>query len=323
MRLTLGTRGSALARTQSQWVADRFMATHSHVSVRLELIRTLGDAVQDRPLDALGRTGVFTAELERALLDGAVDFAVHSLKDLPVLGPPDLLIAAIPPREDPRDALVMPRSATFALMRSVAEALSAALPQGARVGTCSLRRRAQLRHARPDLAFLDLRGNVDTRLFKLDAGEYDACIFAAAGLKRLGLANRITWSLPPSLCMPDPGQGALAVQIRADRDDLRNLLACLNDPVTGACVTSERATLATMGGGCSTPLGALAIEIEPGRLHLKATVADPEGRALLRAEGTGNASDPESLGRQVANLLKAQGAMSLLVAPEREDGEKG
>ena len=308
--LILGTRGSALAQTQSRWVAGRLMAAHPGLEVRLEIIRTLGDAVQDRPLAEIGRSGVFTAELERALLDGAVDLAVHSLKDLPTVASPDLDIAAIPEREDPRDVLLLPAPAMAGATPE--EQVTIHLPPNARVGTCALRRRAQLLHARPDLRFLDLRGNVDTRLRKLDGGEYDACIFAAAGLRRLGLHDRALWPLHPTLCTPDPGQGALAVQVRSDRDDLRRWLDALDHPLTRACVTAERTVLATVGGGCSTPLGALADEVVPGQLRLVAAVADPDGRTLIRAEASGPVEDPEDLGGRVVEQLLVSGAASLL-----------
>jgi hydroxymethylbilane synthase len=288
------------------------MAAHPGLEVRLEVVRTLGDAVQDRPLAQLGRTGVFTAELERALLEGEVDFAVHSQKDLPTDGTPELEVVANPVREDSRDVLVLPASGME--NEQPEEVVVLPLPPNARVGTCALRRRAQLLFARPDLQFLDLRGNVDTRLRKLDSGEYDACIFAAAGLKRLGLQARAIWPLHPELCLPDPGQGALAVQIRSDRDDLRRLISVLNDPLTHACVTAERTVLARLGGGCSTPVGALATEVTPGELRLQAVVAHPEGKALLRVESSGSMDDPEELGARVAERLMIEGAAEMIPA---------
>ncbi len=296
--------------TQSQWVADRLRAAYPDLDVRLEVVKTLGDAVQDRSFAQIGRTGIFTAELENALLSGEVDFAVHSLKDLPTAGTPDLFIAAIPEREDPRDALVLPSEA----MKDAApeEIVALSLPPNARVGTCSLRRRAQLKHVRPDLQFLDLRGNVDTRLRKLDGGEYDACIFAAAGLRRLGLHDRAAWTLHPHLCAPDPGQGALAIQIRSDRNDLRQRFSVLDDPSTRACVTAERFVLAVLGGGCSTPVGALATQAVDGELRLIAAVADPEGRTLLRAEAVGSVDYPDELGQRVADQLLDFDAAALL-----------
>jgi hydroxymethylbilane synthase len=293
-------------------IADQLMNARPGLEVRLEIIRTLGDAVQDRPLAQLGRTGVFTAELERALLDETVDFAVHSLKDLPTLEPPELSVVAIPPREDPRDALVLPADALRE--KEVGEQVTLLLPPNARVGTSSLRRRAQLLHARPDLDFRDLRGNVDTRLRKLDGGEFDACIFAAAGLKRLGLHHRATLPLHPLLCTPDPGQGALAIQIRSDRDDLRELLSPLNDPITHACVTAERTVLARLGGGCSTPVGALAVQAEEDELRLMAVVAAANGESVVRAESSGFTHNPEELGARVAGQLMASGAGALLTS---------
>jgi len=234
----LGTRGSALARTQSGHVAQALTAL-TGVPVELVVIRTRGDAITDRPLPQVGGKGLFTKEIEDALLDGAVDLAVHSYKDLPSSSPPGLVVAGLPPREDPRDALV---GATLA-----------ALPEGAVVGTGSARRRLQLLAARPDLDVVDVRGNVDTRVRKVRDGGLHAVVLAAAGLARLGRAHDVDEALPVETMVPAVAQGVLAVQAREDDDVLRAALARLTDPDTAVCVALERAFLATLGGGCSVP----------------------------------------------------------------------
>jgi len=294
MRLLLGTRGSLLATTQSGHVADALRA-HGH-EVELAIIRTRGDHDTSRPVPELGGKGLFTAELEEALRAGSVHLAVHSLKDLPTEDAPGLCVAAVPPREDARDALVT-KGATLR-----------ELPAGARVGTSSLRRRALLRAERPDLEAVPLRGNVETRLSKVDSGELDAVILAAAGLRRLGHGDRIVEYLA---FLPAPAQGALAVQACADRADVLAALAPLHDAATARCTGAERELLRILEGGCSVPIGALATA-EGGALHLRAVVASLDGARVLRAEGRGE--EPLALGREVAERLRALGAGEILHA---------
>ncbi|MHB9132566.1 MAG: hydroxymethylbilane synthase [Armatimonadota bacterium] len=288
--IRLGTRGSALALAQSRWVAAE--VEKLGVPVTLEIIRTIGDQVTDRPLEAIGVRGVFVKEIETALLTGAVDLAVHSMKDLPGEMTEGLTIAAVPPREDPRDVLV----------GRVAPTLDA-LPPGAVVGTSSLRRRAQMLAVRPDLQVADMRGNVDTRLRKLDEGQYDAICLAAAGLHRLGLGGRITQYFPTELMMPAVGQGALALQTRADDAELLAALTPMNDAATFNAVRAERAVLAELGGGCSLPLGALAV-IDGELIDLHAVWYLPESQRMLRDHLISGES-PEKIGKAMAERLLA------------------
>ncbi len=306
--LRIGTRGSKLARWQSDWVAAQLAARGAKVEI-VE-VATQGDLQQRGPVASLGLQGVFTKEIQTAVLQGDVDLAVHSLKDLPTQPTPGLVLAATPPREDSSDALVA----------SGVDLLDH-LPQGARVGTGSLRRRAQLLHLRPDLRILDIRGNVDTRLRKLDEGEYDAIVLAAAGLIRLGLASRICERLAPPRMLPAPGQGALAIECRADDAESRELTAHLNDPQTRVCVLAERALLAALHGGCSAPIAAWG-QVAGQQLLLDALVADVDGEQVLRASGftesavtlsdSAAAKMAEDLGRRVADDLLAQGAQALI-----------
>lgn len=294
MRLLLGTRGSRLARTQSGHVADLLRA-RGH-DVELEIIQTRGDVEQGRPVPELGGKGLFTAELEAALLSQRVHLAVHSLKDLPTEDAAGLVVAAVPPREDARDALVS-RGPTLA-----------ELPAGARVGTASLRRRALLKRRRRDLEVVDLRGNVDTRVRRVHERELDAVVLAAAGVHRLGRADVIVEYLD---FLPAPAQGALAVQACADRREVLEALRPLHDDVTARCTRAERELLRLLEGGCSVPVGALAVSAG-ATLHLSAIVAAPDGSRALEAEADGE--DPEALGREVAGQLRAQGAEEILNA---------
>jgi hydroxymethylbilane synthase len=280
----LGTRGSALALAQSGQVAAALTAA-TGVPVRLQVIRTRGDAVQDRPLAEIGGKGLFTAELEAALREGAIDFAVHSLKDLPTEDPPGLVLGAVPARVDPRDALVGPPLA--------------ALPLGARVGSGSLRRRFQLRELRPDLVLQDIRGNVDTRLRRRDEGAHDAVVLAMAGLLRLGVRRDDIQPLDPEAVVPAVGQGALGVQCRAGDAAVLGWLMALHDAPTARCVAAERAFLRAWGGGCNVPVGAHAT-VAGGRVSLRAAV-EVDGRVRRdRAEG----EDPEALGAGLAARLR-------------------
>lgn len=291
--LVIGSRGSALALWQARWIAACLESLGEQT--RIEVIQTTGDRVRDVTLAKVGTKGMFTKEIEEALLDGSVDIAVHSLKDMPAELPPGLEIAAIPVREDPRDALVGAKLAD--------------IPAGARVGTSSLRRAAQLRALRPDLSVLDIRGNVDTRLRKLDEGQYDAILLAAAGLNRLGLSSRIAELLPADIMCPAVGQGALAVEVAKSGKVPASFLKALDDPSTRAAVTAERALLATLGGGCQVPVGAFA-EYGSGAVSLNSVVISPDGSKVIRHSAAG--SDPEAVGRRAGESLLAQGAREIL-----------
>jgi hydroxymethylbilane synthase len=290
--LVIASRGSQLALWQAHWVQQQ-LAALGYPS-RLEIIKTAGDKITDVPLAQVGAKGLFTKEIEEALLDGRADLAVHSLKDLPTELPPGLVLAATPAREDPRDALVGRRLAD--------------LPAGAKLGTSSLRRAAQLRKARPDLRIEPVRGNLDTRLRKLDAGQYDAIVLAAAGLKRLGWEERIAEILSPDVVCPAVGQGALAIETRAP-----GLPASqeLNHPPTHSAVTAERALLAALGGGCQVPIGAYAT-VNGDRLFLQAVVVSPDGVDLVRDNSEGRAADAQRIGRELGEALLAAGADSIL-----------
>ncbi|HEY7067245.1 MAG TPA: hydroxymethylbilane synthase [Chloroflexota bacterium] len=299
-RLRLGTRGSQLALRQAELVRAALLAAHPDLTVDLEIIHTQGDRAADVPLHLLSGQGVFAKAIEEALLDGRVDLAVHSLKDLPSVETPGLEIAAVPPREDARDALVSRGDLTFA-----------ALPHGARVATGSPRRAAQLKAARPDLAIVDVRGNLDTRLRKLQTDGLDALVLAVAGLSRLGLAARIADALPTTLCLPAVGQGALAVQCRADDTATRALLAPLDDAATHAAAQAERALLAALGGGCKVPIAAYA-HLHDGELHLDGMVAVPDGSQVLRDSLSAPLAAAAPLGMGLAARLMAAGAGDLL-----------
>jgi hydroxymethylbilane synthase len=284
-----------LARTQSGWVADKLRAC-GH-AVELKIISTRGDREQDRPVAELGGKGLFTAELEAALREGSIHLAVHSLKDLPVEDPEGLVVAAIPLREAWQDVLVSKDGLTLE-----------ALPQGARVGTASRRRRALLLAKRPDLSIQPLRGNVDTRVKKALEGDLDAVVLAAAGLRRMGRGD-----VPHALLdtLPAPAQGALGVQAAADATSVREALAVLHDENTSRAVAAERTVLAELGGGCSTPVGALAL-LRGSSLHLRGVIATVDGRTVLNAEGEG--ADPVALGKRIAARLFEQGAQEILDA---------
>ncbi len=307
--LKLGSRGSKLALTQSRTVAAAIEALGS-ASVELEVIETTGDADQDRPLPEIGGKGLFTQELDNALLEGRIQFAVHSLKDLPTDMDPRLCVTATARRVDPRDVIVGPAGSCTTL---------GGLADGAIIGTSSLRRAALARAFRPELEVRDIRGNVDTRLAKVDAGDYDAVVLAAAGLVRLGLEERIGEWMERTSWLPAPAQGALGIVTRTDDEETRALLESLRHPETEMAVTAERALLATLGGGCHVPVGALALTYAEG-LRLWAFVASPDGRQLVRADLTGSARDPAELGRRTAQALIDRGANALLEAAEEEGG---
>jgi hydroxymethylbilane synthase len=293
-----GTRASALARWQTARVAAALPAGAVGETV---LVSTEGDRTVDRPLPEIGGKGVFTEALEEALREGRIDYAVHSLKDLPVDIAPDLVVQAVLFREDPRDVLVAPAGVTLAT-----------LPKGARVGTSSTRRVAQLRAARPDLTILSLRGNVDTRVKKARAGEYEAIVIAAAGVVRLGLNDAIAEFLPYDVMLPAPGQGALAIQCRAADQSTRSLLAMLDEPAVHAATDAERAFLNALGGGCAAPIAALAEPQSHHLFHLSGLVASEDGRRVVRVDGRAPVSGLGALARRLADQAVAAGARELL-----------
>jgi len=295
-RLRIGSRGSELALWQAQHISD-LLSARGH-TVEIEIIKTTGDKITDVALAKVGTKGMFTKEIEEALVENQVDLAVHSLKDLPTELAADFEIAAIPIREDARDVFC-----------SVKFASIDALPRGAKVGTSSLRRQAQLKAIRADLQIHPLRGNVDTRLRKLESGDYDAIILAAAGLNRLGKTQLVRQVIAVDVMTPAAGQGALAIEIRRGDGATRSLLAFLEDASARATTTCERALLNKLGGGCQVPIGAFA-EIEGRRIRLNALVADPDGSKVLRETREGD--DPARLGEEVGEILLRRGGDVIL-----------
>ena len=298
--IRIGTRGSRLALRQTDAVVAALRQRFPDRRFEVRTLRTTGDRQTQEPLDQIGGVGVFVKELESALLAGEIDMAVHSLKDVPTGLPEGLIIAAVPGREDPRDALVSRNGAKLA-----------DLPPGTRVGTGSARRACQLRALRRDITVAGIRGNVDTRLRKVEAGEVDAVVRAAAALARMGWLDKAAEVLSFDLMLPAPGQGALAVEIRSDDEAIRQMAAAIDDGDYHQAVTAERAFLARLGGGCSVPIAALG-EIDGGRLRLQGLVGDREGIRILRADLEGPAADVEALGVRLAEKLLAEGAGELL-----------
>jgi len=296
----IATRKSPLAVWQAEHVAQSLRAAHPGLGVELVHMSTRGDVMLDSPLSKVGGKGLFVKELEHGILCGRADLAVHSMKDVPVDFPPGLHLAAVLPREDPRDALVSEAYRDFR-----------ALPPGARVGTCSLRRQCQLRGLRPDLQTIDLRGNVNTRLAKLDAGQFDAIVLAAAGLTRLGLDGRIGSYLEPEVCLPAIGQGAIGVECRSEDAVVNRLLAPLDDRLTRVRVTAERAVNARLGGSCQVPVAGYA-ELRGSRLWLRALVGRPDGSQLVRGEVSGPGEEAAALGRQLGDELLNRGGGEIL-----------
>ena len=301
-RLVIATRASRLALWQAEHVRDRLQAIHPGCTVELLTLTTRGDQILDRTLSKVGGKGLFVKELEAALLDGRADLAVHSLKDVPVDLQAPFELCAVLERADPRDAFVSSRYGA-----------PGELPAGAVVGTSSLRRESQLRARYPHVQVRPLRGNLDTRLAKLDRGEYDAIVLAAAGLQRLGLGPRIRSLLDPADSLPAAGQGALGIEIRADRADLRERLAALAHPDTAACAAAERAVSRALGGSCQVPLAAYA-QVASGTLTLRALVASPDGGRVVRAEQSGPVDQAAAIGAGVASQLLAGGADAILAA---------
>ena len=312
LTLKLGTRASPLALTQSTIVARALECAHAGLTVELVEISTTGDRVTGQSLASFGGAGVFVKELESALLAKRIDFAVHSLKDMPTRQPEGLILAAISKREDARDAAVVHGGASLA-----------SLPKGSVIGCGSPRRRAQLKARFPNLEFAEIRGNVDTRLRKVDEGQYAGTILALAGLKRLSLDDRATEIVSYDDVLPAPGQGALGIECRSDDANIRLLLRALNDKTTAACVIAERALLEALGGGCHLPLGALGTVADASRIvHLRAVLGHPDGTDLIRFECSGANDFPEALGHiAAAELLKIGGKE--LIARLRNEGASG
>ncbi len=282
------------------------------------IIKTSGDRLADAPLSEAGGKRLFVKEIEDALLDGRVDIAVHSSKDMPVQSADDLEIAAVLPREEPWDALVLPNSGGPKPVDATPETLEqiiSRLGPDATIGTSSIRRIAQLRRLFHLATFAPIRGNLDTRLRKLDEGQYAALVLAAAGLKRLGAGPRISARLPVDACVPAPGQGAIAIEIRANDEAIRARLLAINDAETHAALLAERAVVSALGGGCQMPIGALAQPLNDDTLDLRAIVISSDGARVVRAQATGPLLDPESLGRGVGEHLLAQGAAEILATP--------
>jgi len=304
-KLVIGSRGSKLALVQAETIKAELERLEPSLAVTIEIIKTSGDVKTD-PLSVIGGKGVFTKELEDALLDRRIDVAVHSLKDLPTLLTDGLVIAAITKREDPRDALVLNKK-----LRLSTPSI-AALPRGAVVGTSSPRRLAQLRNLRTDLTINDLRGNIDTRVRKLDEGQYDALVLACAGLRRLGMDDRISAALPASELLPAVGQGALGVEVRTDDEHTIEIVSKLDHKFTRLACTAERALLRSLGGGCQLPIAGYAI-VREKRIRLDGLVADPQGTRIVKDRITGSLDEAEQLGATLGSRLLEQGAATLMV----------
>ena len=300
--LRIGTRGSPLALAQARQVQAMLAAAHGldSASIVVSVIRTTGDVIVDRPLAEVGGKGLFTKEIEEALVAGTIDLAVHSAKDVPTVLPPGLALVAVLPREDPRDAFISRKAATIA-----------DLPAGAVVGTASLRRQALIKHLRPDLGVVSFRGNVETRLRKLDAGEVDATLLALAGLKRLGLAELATALLPVTSFLPAVGQGVIALEARAGDERTRSLLAAIDHTDTFAALTAERAFLGVLDGSCRTPIAGHAA-VAAGRIGFRGLVARRDGSALLECARDGLVSEADALGAEAGRELLARGGAALL-----------
>jgi hydroxymethylbilane synthase len=300
--IRIATRQSPLAVWQAEHVAQRLQQLFPNISTELVKMVTRGDKILDAPLAKVGGKGLFVKELEQGMLEGIADIAVHSMKDVPVDFPDGLHLAAILEREDPSDAFVSNRYASID-----------DLPGNAKIGTSSLRRQCQIKGRFPEAEILSLRGNVNTRLAKLDAGDYDAIILASAGLKRLGLAGRIRQALPVNLSLPAIGQGAIGIECRIDDAETNALLAALHDADTGLCVAAERAMNARLQGGCQVPIAGFAIH-QDGKLYMRGLVGAPDGSLLYRSEGVADLDAAQDLGRQIAEDLLSQGADKILQA---------
>jgi hydroxymethylbilane synthase len=299
--IRIGTRGSKLALAQTAWVKAKIEEQYPDARIETILIKTSGDRFSETSIRAIGGKGIFTKEIEDALLSDEIDLAVHSMKDLPTELPAGLTVAAVPRREDPRDVLVSARGITLDQ-----------LPAGAKLGTGSLRRTAQILHYRQDISVMPIRGNVDTRLKKLDEGEFDALVMAAAGLKRIGREEKITEYISNEICVSAAGQGALGLESRED-DPAREQLSFLHDPASFAEVSAERSFLKRLGGGCHVPVGARA-NAEGEKLTLFGVVSSPDGISLYRGETSGTVIDAKDLGQELAERLLSRGAQVILAA---------
>lgn len=297
----IATRRSPLALWQAEWVARRLKAQHAGLETELVEMTTSGDRIQDRPLATAGGKGLFLKELENGLLNGEADIAVHSMKDVTVHIPEGLCIPVLCPREDPRDAFVSNRYASLDDM-----------PAGSVVGTSSLRRQTQVMHRYPHLRVITLRGNVNTRLAKLDRGEFDAILLAVAGLLRLEMDARIRQRVDPSRLLPAVGQGVMGIECRVEDERARELITCLNDPDSTTAVTAERRVNAMLEGGCQVPIAAYAEPPSRDKLHLRALVGTPDGRTMLTAEDVDRPDRADALGRRVGQSLIDQGAADIL-----------
>jgi hydroxymethylbilane synthase len=311
--LRIGTRGSQLALWQARTVAA--LLEQQGLDVELVIIKTAGDRLQEAPLSEVGGKRLFVKEIEDALLTADIDLAVHSAKDMPAVLPDGLALAAVLPREDPRDALVLPGGGD-ALDLPAAVARMGDSPT---IGTSSVRRIAQLATLLPRAQFAPIRGNVDTRLRKLDAGGFDALVLASAGMKRLGFGGRISAPIPPVDCVPAPGQGIVAIEIRADDPDTHARLQPINDGMSAVVLAAERALVAALGGGCQLPLGAIALPVD-GDLDMRAVVSSVDGRRSVRRQARGPVSNPVRLGQQLAEELASGGAAAILDEVRNEQG---
>ncbi len=298
--IRIGTRGSQLALWQARWVQDQIDQNWPNITTDLDIIKTTGDKITDVPLAKVGGKGLFVKEIEEALLSGRIDIAVHSMKDMPSELPPGLCIGAVPLRENPLDALVSERHASID-----------GLPRGARLGTSSLRRAAQLLHRRPDLSIEPLRGNLDTRLKKLANTELDAIVLASAGLKRLGMADRITAYIEPEIMLPAVGQGALCIESRTDDEDIGAIVSALNHDQSQIAVQAERAFSQRLEGGCQVPIAAYAT-VDSKQVKVTGLVAELDGRQVLKATMEGPIEQADAIGLKLAEHLLAQGAGSIL-----------
>ncbi len=298
--IVIGTRGSALALWQTNWVKEKLTSFIPEYHFEVVRIKTKGDWIREAPLAKIGGKGIFVRQIEWALLRGEIDMAVHSMKDLPTMLPEGLTIGAIAERIDPSDVLISDKGYSFST-----------LPLGAKIGTSSLRRRAQLLHFRPDLRFENLRGNIDTRIAKLKSEGLDAIVLAAAGVKRMGLEELITEPLPYEICLPAVGQGALGIEVREKDYELLEIVKKINHFESYATVTAERALLKTLGGGCQIPIAALGT-IDGGILSLEALVADVDGNRMIRSTASGKPKEAEEVGEKLAKILLDMGAKLIL-----------
>ena len=298
--LTIGTRGSQLALYQANWVREKLLEAYPHLKVTLIKIKTTGDKIQDAPLAKIGGKGLFVKEIEEALIERRIDLAVHSIKDVPTELPEGLHLSAITKREDPRDVLISKHGVP---LRN--------FPQGAKIGTSSLRRQAQLLHFRSDFEMIPLRGNLDTRLKKLTMMSLDGIIVACAGVKRLGLEERITEIIPPEISVPAIGQGALGIETRMGDKEIEERIRFLNDPPSAVAISAERAFLKKLGGGCQVPIAAFG-QIVGSTLQIDGMVGTIDGKKLIRHHIEGSIEEAESLGIELANILLDKGAEEIL-----------